>query len=124
MLPAEVGWLPEELVVSLFAQSLGTARGVGQARPGRHRGGAPVGLYTVAGMAERGDLYTVDPAVRESLRGTSPVPGALLEGFIDAGQVGRQVKEHLLEVGHVETLALFDHDALHDQPLPPPADGV
>ncbi len=65
-------------------------------------------------MAERGDLYTVDPAVRESLRGTSPVLVHLLEGFIDAGQVGRQVKEHLLEVGHVETLALFDHDALHD----------
>ena len=64
-------------------------------------------------MAE-GDLYAVDPAVRASVLGTRPILVHLLEGYIDAGQVGHQVREALEGLGPLEPLARFDHDALHD----------
>ena len=65
-------------------------------------------------MADPSELYTVDAEVRDSVLGTRPVLLHLLEGYVDAGQVGRQLSQHLRGAGELETLAVFDHDAFHD----------
>lgn len=65
-------------------------------------------------MADPAKLYTVDAEVRAAVLGTSPVLVHLLDGYVDAGQVGHQLSQHLLSSGEPEVLARFDHDALHD----------
>ncbi|MDN5569894.1 MAG: PAC2 family protein [Propionibacteriaceae bacterium] len=65
-------------------------------------------------MLDPRQLYTVDPEVRESLAGVRPVLIHLLEGYVDAGQVARQLGEHLRDSLTSTALAVFDHDQLHD----------
>lgn len=65
-------------------------------------------------MADPAELYTVDAEVRAAVLGTSPVLLHLLDGYVDAGQVGHQLSQHLLASGGPEVLARFDHDELHD----------
>ena len=65
-------------------------------------------------MADPSELYTVDAQVRDTVLGTSPVLVHLLDGYVDAGHVGRQLAQHLLDAGDPQVLATFDHDALHD----------
>ena len=43
-------------------------------------------------------LYQFDPALWESMRGTRPVLLHLLDGYIDAGQVGRTLVEQLMTI--------------------------
>lgn len=59
-------------------------------------------------------LYTLDPEVWSSLRGTKPVLLHLLEGYVDAASVTRGLAEHLLENCPSEVVVEFDHDQLHD----------
>lgn len=59
-------------------------------------------------------LYTIDPGVRASLAGERPVLVHLLEGYVDAGQVARQLAGHLRDSLESVVLADFDHDQLHD----------
>lgn len=65
-------------------------------------------------MLDPSDLYTVDRQVWESVAGTRPVMIHLLEGHVDAGQITRQLSEHLRSAGEPTLLARFDHDQLHD----------
>lgn len=65
-------------------------------------------------MLDPRQLYTIDPRVRASLEGRRPVLIHLLEGYVDAGQVARQLSAHLRESLTCEVLADFDHDQLHD----------
>lgn len=59
-------------------------------------------------------LYTFDPALWESVRGTQPALIHLLDGYIDAGSVTHNTGSYLLEVCEHEVLVEFDHDQLHD----------
>ncbi|OYO22026.1 PAC2 family protein [Enemella dayhoffiae] len=59
-------------------------------------------------------LYQFNPALWESMRGTRPVLVHLLEGYIDAGQVGRTLVRHLQDTCESEVLVEFDVDQLHD----------
>lgn len=59
-------------------------------------------------------LYTLDDEVASRVLGTAPVLVHLLEGYVDAGQTGRQLANHLLATLDHEVLATFDHDQLHD----------
>jgi len=59
-------------------------------------------------------LYTFDPALWESVRGTQPAMLHLLDGYIDAGSVTHATGRYLLEVCEHEVLVEFDHDQLHD----------
>ncbi|MFX4270919.1 PAC2 family protein [Propionibacteriaceae bacterium Y1685] len=59
-------------------------------------------------------LYSLDAAVAESMAGRRPVLLNLLDGFVDAGQVGRTITSTILENCEHEVLATFDHDQLHD----------
>lgn len=59
-------------------------------------------------------LYQFDPALWESMRGTRPVLLHLLDGYIDAGQVGRTLVEQLMTTCESEVLVEFDVDQLHD----------
>lgn len=59
-------------------------------------------------------LYTFNPTLWESMRGSRPVLLHFLDGYIDAGQVGRIVSEHVLNTCEHELLVEFDHDQLHD----------
>ena len=59
-------------------------------------------------------LYTVDPDVRDSLRGEHPVLIHQLDGYIDAGAVTRDTRLYLLEQCDHEVVAQFDVDQLHD----------
>ncbi|WP_342373445.1 PAC2 family protein [Propioniciclava soli] len=65
-------------------------------------------------MLDPRELYTVRPEVKESLVGEQPVMIHLLEGYVDAGQVARQLGEHLRDDFTATELAVFDHDQLHD----------
>jgi predicted ATP-grasp superfamily ATP-dependent carboligase len=58
-------------------------------------------------------LYTLDESVKAKLKEHRPVLVHQLDGFVDAGQAGRLLSAHLLELDH-EVLAEFDHDQLHD----------
>ena len=59
-------------------------------------------------------LYTFDPDLWESVRGTRPALIHLLDGYIDAGSVTHATGRYLLEACEHEVLAEFDHDQLHD----------
>lgn len=59
-------------------------------------------------------LYTADEEIWASLSGHRPVMLHLLEGYMDAGQVGKVIEAHLMEHCESELLAEFDHDQLHD----------
>jgi proteasome assembly chaperone (PAC2) family protein len=59
-------------------------------------------------------LYTFNPELWESVRGTQPALIHLLDGYIDAGSVTHSVARYLLEVCEHEVLVEFDHDQLHD----------
>jgi len=59
-------------------------------------------------------LYTFDPDLWESVRGTRPALIHLLDGYIDAGSVTHSTGRYLLEACEHEVLAKFDHDQLHD----------
>jgi len=59
-------------------------------------------------------LYTVDSAAWASVEGTRPVMIHLLEGYVDAGQIARQLSQHLLDTLEHELVVEFDHDQLHD----------
>ncbi|MDO5635580.1 MAG: PAC2 family protein, partial [Micrococcus sp.] len=65
-------------------------------------------------MVDPGSLYTVERDVWDSLHGSAPVLIHLLEGYVDAGQVGRQLSEHLRTTLTVDRVATFDHDVVHD----------
>lgn len=65
-------------------------------------------------MLDPRQLYTVDREVQASLSGVRPVLVHLLEGYVDAGQVARQLGEHLRDSLTSTQLAVFDHDQLHD----------
>lgn len=65
-------------------------------------------------MLDPSALYTVEQDVWESVAGTRPVLIHLLEGHVDAGQITRQLSEHLRSAGDPALLARFDHDQLHD----------
>jgi hypothetical protein len=59
-------------------------------------------------------LYTFNPELWESVRGTRPALIHLLDGYIDAGSVSHSAGRYLLEVCEHEVLVEFDHDQLHD----------
>ncbi|MBI5027956.1 MAG: PAC2 family protein, partial [Actinobacteria bacterium] len=59
-------------------------------------------------------LYTLNPALMESVRGTRPALLHLLDGYIDAGSVTHAAGRYLLEACEHEVLVEFDHDQLHD----------
>ncbi len=59
-------------------------------------------------------LYTVEDDVWATVAGTRPTLVHLLEGYVDAGQVGKQLSEHILGTMNPELLVTFDHDQLHD----------
>lgn len=59
-------------------------------------------------------LYTFNPTLWEDMRGRRPVLLHLLEGYVDAGLVGRTLTDHILETCPSELLVEFDHDQLHD----------
>lgn len=63
---------------------------------------------------EPSPLYTVDEQVWASVVGTRPVLVHLLEGFVDAGHVARQLAEHLRETCQAEEMVTFDLDVVHD----------
>ena len=65
-------------------------------------------------MLDPQTLYTVDPDVRDSLRGEHPVLVHQLDGYIDAGSVARDTRLFLLDHCVHEVLAEFDVDQLHD----------
>lgn len=71
-------------------------------------------------MLDPHDLYDLDAdAVLDTLgepapRGSGPVLVHLLDGFIDAGGVGRLTREHLLEQFDATRLVTFDADQLLD----------
>ncbi len=65
-------------------------------------------------MIDPGALYTVEQDVWDSLAGSQPILIHLLEGYVDAGQVARQLSDHLLESLESELVVTFDHDQLHD----------
>lgn len=59
-------------------------------------------------------LYTVEDDVWNSVAGTRPTLVHFLEGYVDAGQVARQLGEHIRESFTSELMVTFDHDQLHD----------
>lgn len=59
-------------------------------------------------------LYTFNPTLWEELRGRRPVLVHFLDGYVDAGMVGRTLTTHILESCASEVLVEFDHDQLHD----------
>jgi predicted ATP-grasp superfamily ATP-dependent carboligase len=59
-------------------------------------------------------LYTFNPTLWEDMRGRRPVLIHLLEGYLDAGLVGRTLTDHILDTCTSEMLVEFDHDQLHD----------
>ena len=59
-------------------------------------------------------LYSFDPELWESVRGTEPALVHLLDGYIDAGSITHGTGRYLLEVCEHEVLVEFDHDQLHD----------
>ncbi|MDO5535058.1 MAG: PAC2 family protein [Propionibacteriaceae bacterium] len=59
-------------------------------------------------------LYTIEDDAWAGVQGTRPTLVHLLEGYVDAGQVARQLSEHLLDSLDNELLVTFDHDQLHD----------
>lgn len=65
-------------------------------------------------MFEPDDLYTTAPDLWEALRGTAPILVHQFDGFMDAGNVGSTITEHLLEHCDHEVVARFDVDRLHD----------
>lgn len=65
-------------------------------------------------MLDPRQLYTLNDEARVHLGDAGPVLLHLLEGYVDAGQVSRQLSDHLLDTFDHEVLATFDHDQLHD----------
>lgn len=59
-------------------------------------------------------LYSFNPALWEDMRGRRPILVHLFEGYVDAGQVGRTLAEHILNTCESRILVEFDHDQLHD----------
>lgn len=59
-------------------------------------------------------LYTFNPELWESVRGTQPMLLHLLDGYIDAGSVTHGAAKYLLDACEHEVLVEFDHDQLHD----------
>lgn len=59
-------------------------------------------------------LYQFNPQLWESLRGSNPVMLHFLDGYIDAGRVGRTLATHILATCEHEVLVDFDVDQLHD----------
>lgn len=59
-------------------------------------------------------LYTFNPEVWASLDGVRPVLIHLLEGYVDAAAMTRNLVGHILATCEHEVLAEFDHDQLHD----------
>ena len=82
------------------------------ARPQLHAAAGPAG-YSGRVLDPR-LLYSFDPDLWESVRGTQPALIHLLDGYIDAGAVTHGAGRYLLEVCEHEVLVEFDHDQLHD----------
>lgn len=72
------------------------------------------GAGRVARMLDPRQLYTVMSDVRARLTNPHPLMFHLLEGYVDAGQISRQLSEYLVEHCEHEVLAEFDHDQIHD----------
>ncbi len=60
------------------------------------------------------DFYTIDHDLAASLAGSRPAMFVFLDGYMDAGQIGTQLKEFLLEDADAAVLARFDSDLVHD----------
>lgn len=60
------------------------------------------------------DFYTIDHDLAASLAGSRPAMFVFLDGYMDAGQIGTQLKEFLLEDADAAVLARFDPDLVHD----------
>ncbi|MBK8462721.1 MAG: PAC2 family protein [Nigerium sp.] len=65
-------------------------------------------------MLDPRSLYTVHTDVWDSVAETQPVMLHLLEGYVDAGHLAKQLGEHILGSMEHEVLVTFDHDQLHD----------
>lgn len=65
-------------------------------------------------MLDPRSLFTVEDDVWATVAGTRPTLVHLLEGYVDAGQVARQLGEHIRGTMAPELLVRFDHDQLHD----------
>lgn len=59
-------------------------------------------------------LYQSVPEIWDSMAGTRPVLVHLLEGYMDAGDIGSEIRDQLLDHGNPELLVRFDVDQLHD----------
>lgn len=59
-------------------------------------------------------LYQFNPQLWESMRGSNPVMLHFLDGYIDAGRVGRTLSTHILATCQHDVLVEFDVDQLHD----------
>lgn len=68
----------------------------------------------VAGMLDPRLLYDLDPDIWSRLRGSRPVLIHLLDGYVDAGQVGRTIGDLVLERYARDVMVRFDIDQLHD----------
>ncbi|HHU38530.1 MAG TPA: PAC2 family protein [Propionibacterium sp.] len=65
-------------------------------------------------MQDPRELYSVEEDVWATLAGSRPTLVHLFDGYVDAGQVGKQISEHILSGMNLELLVTFDHDQLHD----------
>lgn len=65
-------------------------------------------------MLDPAQLFSIDEEVAATLAGARPVLLHQLHGFVDAGQAGRLLTDHLLDTLEHHRLAVFDHDQLHD----------
>ncbi|MFT3875007.1 MAG: PAC2 family protein [Propioniciclava sp.] len=65
-------------------------------------------------MLDPRSLYEVHTDVWESIAGSRPPMLHLLEGYVDAGHLAKQLSDHLLASLQHEVLVTFDHDQLHD----------
>lgn len=65
-------------------------------------------------MATTRDFYTVNEDLWTSVVGSRPPLFYHFEGFVDAGNVGANLTEALLEHGSPQVLASFDVDLVHD----------
>lgn len=59
-------------------------------------------------------LYTTDPDGWDAVAGERPVLIHLLEGYVDAGHITRQLSDHFLKNLEHQPVVTFDHDQLHD----------
>lgn len=65
-------------------------------------------------MLDPDQLYTVEQDGWDSMQGSHPVLMYLLDGYVDAGNVAKEIADQLLGECEHHVVATFDHDQLHD----------